>query len=74
MIIPERNMKDLIDVPAEVKDEIEIIPVKRMDEVLVHALTDVPEGVVQLLEAEKKKRAARAAAEDTADDAPAPPA
>jgi len=32
--IPLRNRKDLVDVPPEVKDEIEIIPVSTMDEVL----------------------------------------
>jgi ATP-dependent Lon protease len=46
VIIPERNVKDLVDVPDEVKNEIEIIPVKRMDEVLVIALTQPPPGIV----------------------------
>ena len=32
--IPLRNRKDLVDVPPEVKDEIEICPVSTMDEVL----------------------------------------
>lgn len=32
--IPVRNRKDLVDVPPEVKDGIEIIPVSTMDEVL----------------------------------------
>ncbi len=32
--IPLRNRKDLVDVPAEVKDAIKIIPVSTMDEVL----------------------------------------
>jgi ATP-dependent Lon protease len=41
-------VKDLVDVPDEVKKEIEIIPVKRMDEVLVHALTDPPQGIKDL--------------------------
>ena len=45
VIIPDRNVKDLVDVPDEVKDEIEIIPVKRMDEVLLHSLTKPPEGI-----------------------------
>src|SRR5690349_1917610 len=38
VIIPERNMKDLVDVPDEEKQEIEILPVKRMDELRVIAL------------------------------------
>jgi len=75
VIIPERNMKDLIDVPEEVKEQIEIIPVKRMDEVLFHALTEVPEGVAKLLaESSDNKAAAPAVTKDKPDDAPAPPA
>jgi ATP-dependent Lon protease len=48
VIIPERNMKDVVDVPDEVKGEMEIIPVKRMDEVLLHALTEAPAGIREL--------------------------
>jgi ATP-dependent Lon protease len=48
VIIPDRNVKDLIDVPDEVKKEIEILPVKRMDEVLVYALTEPPQGIKDL--------------------------
>ncbi|HKE20651.1 MAG TPA: endopeptidase La [Kofleriaceae bacterium] len=54
VIIPERNVKDLVDVPDEVKQEIEIIPVKRMDEVLVIALTTPPTGIVELVERQKE--------------------
>ncbi|MGE0403164.1 MAG: endopeptidase La, partial [Kofleriaceae bacterium] len=42
VIIPDRNVKDLIDVPDEVKKEMEILSVKRMDEVLALALKDPP--------------------------------
>ena len=48
VIIPDRNVKDLIDVPDEVKKEMEIHSVKRMDEVLVLALTDPPQGIKDL--------------------------
>src|SRR5688500_3744558 len=48
VIIPDRNVKDLVDVPDEVKKEIEILAVKRMDEVLVYALTDPPQGIKDL--------------------------
>ncbi|HUS63934.1 MAG TPA: endopeptidase La [Kofleriaceae bacterium] len=54
VIIPERNMKDLVDVPDEVKQEIEILPVKRMDEVLVIALTAPPPGIVELVNRQKE--------------------
>ncbi len=36
--IPDRNRKDLVDVPPEVKNEIDIRPVSTMDEVLKRAM------------------------------------
>ena len=48
VIIPERNVKDLVDVPEEVKSEIEIHAVKRMDEVLALALKDPPQSIIDL--------------------------
>jgi ATP-dependent Lon protease len=51
VIIPDRNMKDLIDVPEEVKGEMEILSVKRMDEVLALALKDPPTSITDLSKA-----------------------
>jgi ATP-dependent Lon protease len=51
VIIPDRNVKDLIDVPEEVKSEMEILSVKRMDEVLALALKDPPPSIVALAKA-----------------------
>jgi len=45
VIIPARNLKDLIDIPQEIQDEMEIFGAKRMDEVLRLALTTVPDGL-----------------------------
>src|SRR4030095_387604 len=70
VIIPERNVKDLVDVPDEVKSEIEIIPVKRMDEVLVIALTTPPPGIVERVE---RKKQADLPAPMTPPDGGAPP-
>ena len=39
VLIPQENVKDLEDIPANVKDALEIIPVSNVDEVLKHALT-----------------------------------
>jgi ATP-dependent Lon protease len=39
VLIPERNTKDLIDVPDEAKQEMEIIPVKRVEDLLPLVLT-----------------------------------
>ena len=51
VIIPERNVKDLLDVPDQARREMEIIPVKRMDELLGLALTELPEALRGVLEA-----------------------
>lgn len=51
VIIPDRNVKDLIDVPDEVKGEMEIMSVKRMDEVLAIALKDPPPSMLELAKA-----------------------
>ncbi len=38
VLIPQDNVKDLVDIPDSVKDGLEIVPVSRMGEVLKHAL------------------------------------
>ena len=43
VIIPEENMKDLQEIPDNVKDGLEITPVKWIDQVLVIALERQPE-------------------------------
>ncbi len=48
VIIPDRNVKDLVDVPDEVKSEMEILSVKKMDEVLAYALSNPPQGILDL--------------------------
>ena len=42
VLIPEENAKDLQDIPANVKDGLEIIPVKWIDKVLELALERMP--------------------------------
>jgi ATP-dependent Lon protease len=42
VIMPERNRKDVIDIPEQPRKEIEIIFAKRMDEVLPLVLTEMP--------------------------------
>jgi ATP-dependent Lon protease len=39
VLIPMENVKDLEDIPSNVKDALKIIPVENIDEVLKHALT-----------------------------------
>ena len=42
VLIPKENEKDLADIPDNIKDGLEIIPVESMDEVLRHALVSMP--------------------------------
>ncbi len=42
VLLPERNLKDLHDVPDEVKEALEIVGVSHMDRVLAEALTSAP--------------------------------
>ena len=45
VLIPEENAKDLADIPDNVKNNLEIVPVSRMGEVIRHALVKVPEPI-----------------------------
>lgn len=40
VILPEKNLKDLVDLPKIAKSELKIIPVKHMDDVLAIALSN----------------------------------
>ena len=42
VLIPEENKKDLVDIPKNVKDKLDIRPVRWIDEVLDVALTHQP--------------------------------
>jgi ATP-dependent Lon protease len=42
VVLPERNRKDVIEIPEQPKNEIEIMFVKRMDELLPLVLTEMP--------------------------------
>ena len=64
VLIPEDNVKDLADIPANVKNGMEIIPVSRMDEVLKHALTAQPVAITWDEEDAKAAAAKPAAKED----------
>ncbi|HEY5156590.1 MAG TPA: endopeptidase La, partial [Anaerolineales bacterium] len=45
VIIPEKNMKDLVDVPKKVREDLKIIPIQHMDQVLEIALA--PEAALE---------------------------
>ena len=45
VLIPEENAKDLADIPANVKNGLEIVPVSHVTEVLKQALVRMPEPI-----------------------------
>jgi ATP-dependent Lon protease len=45
VLIPEENEKDLAEIPVNVKEGLEIVPVAHVDEVLRHALVTFPEAI-----------------------------
>ena len=65
VLIPEENAKDLADIPAAVKNGLEIVPVSRMEEVLQHALVRTPTPIQWEEELPSKAAAAPAADDDS---------
>ncbi len=45
IVIPEKNRKDLDDIPEEYRDKLEFIPVKNIDEVLAVVLSKKTAGI-----------------------------
>ena len=45
-LIPQDNEKDLPDIPTNVRKAIEIVPVRTIDEVLSHALVEMPTPIM----------------------------
>ncbi len=62
VLIPEENVKDLPEIPDNVKQGLEIIPVKHVSEVLAHALVGKPVPIEWDEEAEEAAAAAALAA------------
>ena len=60
VLIPEENEKDLAEIPDNVKEGLEIIPVSHVRDVLAHALTKAPEPIEWDEAAEEAAAAARA--------------
>ena len=56
-LIPEENVKDLIDIPDNVKNAIEVVPVRWIDKVLELALEKVPTALPELTAEEIAKAA-----------------
>ncbi|WP_299546155.1 endopeptidase La [uncultured Tateyamaria sp.] len=65
VLIPEENEKDLAEIPDNVKEGLEIIPVTHVTEVLKRALVSKPDAIEWDEAAEEAAAAAAAAARDT---------
>jgi ATP-dependent Lon protease len=68
VLIPEENVKDLQEIPENVKNRLEIVPVKWIDQVLELALESVPQALpedepVKVAEAAKPAEVAAAGAD-----------
>ncbi|MEC5160760.1 ATP-dependent Lon protease [Janthinobacterium sp. CG_23.3] len=48
VLIPEQNVKDLAEIPDNVKNKLEIVPVRWIDKVLEIALERAPEALVEV--------------------------
>ncbi|MEF7614110.1 endopeptidase La [Aquincola sp. MAHUQ-54] len=64
VIIPEENVKDLQEIPENVKNNLEIVPVKWIDRVLEVALETVPQPLPEEEPVQETKPAAAAAPAD----------
>jgi ATP-dependent Lon protease len=52
VLIPEENVKDLVEIPDNIKNKLDIHPVKWIDQVLLMALERLPEPLPESIEAE----------------------
>ncbi len=62
VLIPDENVKDLAEIPDNVKEGLEIVPVKHVDDVLKLALIEMPEPIEWDETAEEAAAAAQLAA------------
>ena len=51
VLIPEENVKDLAEIPEEVRSKLDIVPVSRMEDVLRNALVRMPDPIAWETEA-----------------------
>ena len=52
VLIPEENEKDLVDIPKKIRDDLDIRPVRWVDQVLEAALERLPDALEETKEAE----------------------
>ena|GEM_PF-6898700 len=61
MFIPQENVRDLAEIPENVKEGLEIKAVKSIDEILPLALTSLPKALVKapIVKTKEEAKAAR---------------
>ena len=64
VLIPEENVKDLAEIPDNIKNRIEILPVKWIDQVLELALERMPEPLPR--SCRRRRRCSRCRPTETA--------
>ncbi len=69
IILPERNMKDLVDIPKKVRQDLKIVPVTHMDQVLELALQSASEKPPRSKRSGRKKD--KVGSEDASEKMPA---
>ncbi|MHB8193593.1 MAG: endopeptidase La [Bellilinea sp.] len=69
IILPERNMKDLVDIPKKVRQDLKIVPVTHMDQVLELALQSASEKPPHSKRSGRKKD--KVGSEDASEKMPA---
>jgi len=67
VLIPHENAKDLVEIPKNIKDKLDILPVKWIDEVFQHALQHMPmpEAAKKGKKVEPEQQAAKQKSSDT---------
>jgi len=65
VVIPDDNRRDLADIPASIKENLDIHPVKWIDEVLQLALVHMPEPLPEKVEVAEAAKPAEAEAQGT---------
>ncbi|MCK5540622.1 MAG: endopeptidase La [Deltaproteobacteria bacterium] len=55
ILIPDDNRKDLEEIPANIRRQLTIIPIKMADEIVTHALTRAPEALPKEVKKPVKK-------------------
>ncbi len=68
VLIPEENVKDLQDIPANAKDNLEIVPVRWIDQVLEVALERKPQALSEDDASKSVPKPAEAAAKPSSSD------